>query len=251
MFFYFLYCKCNFTGWHGEKEKASQVCYWLFQVFERERLNGHYGVTAYTIGHTFSSIPYLLLMSLIPGGVVYYLTGLHQGCLHFVYFISVLFVSVMLVESLMMIVTSMVPNFLMGIITGSGILGVMMLTGGFYRLRTDLPKVLWRYPLYYISIHKYAYQGLFKNEFEGLTFTNNQVGGPRIISGEEMLRNSWQIEVDHSKWFELSILLGMVLLYRILFLVIIKSIEKVKPIVAAFKWMTTSKSHWWWILDFA
>ncbi|KAF7803751.1 ABC transporter G family member 11-like [Senna tora] len=205
------------------------------KVFERERLNGHYGVTAYIIGHTCSAIPYLLLMSVIPGALVYYLTGLQKGGQHFLYFTCVLFVSVMLVESLMMIVASMVPNFLMGIITGSGILGVMMLNGGFYRLPGDLPKFFWRYPLYYISIHKYAYQGLFKNEFEGLTFSNNKVGAASIMSGKEMLRNSWQIEVDHSKWVDLSILLGMVVLYRILFLVILKIIEKVKPIIAAFK----------------
>lgn len=135
----------------------------------------------------------------------------------------------------MMIVALMVPNFLMGIISGAGILGVMMLSGGFYRLPSDLPKPFWRYPLHYISIHKYAYQGLFKNEFEGVILSTNQMVGPMNISGEEMLKTLWQVEVKHSKWVDLFILLGMVVLYRILFLVIIKSIEKVKPIVAASK----------------
>ncbi|KAL1289583.1 hypothetical protein HN51_057995 [Arachis hypogaea] len=211
------------------------------KVFEKERLNGHYGVTAYIIGQTLSSIPYILLISLIPGALVYYLTNLHHSCQHFVYFTCVLFVSVMLVESLMMIVASMVPNFLTGIITGCGILGVMMLNGGFYKLPSDLPKPIWKYPLYYISIHKYAYQGLFKNEFEGLIFTNknnnDQVGEHmKNISGEEMLRDLWEVEMCHSKWVDLFILLGMLVLYRVLFLVIIKAMEKVKPIVAAFKW---------------
>ncbi|XP_054800823.1 ABC transporter G family member 1-like isoform X2 [Prosopis cineraria] len=204
------------------------------KVFERERLNGHYGVAAYTIGHTFSCIPFLLLMSLIPGAIVYYLTGLHQGGQHFLYFASVLFISVMLVESFMMIVASMLPNFLMGMIAGAGVLGVMMLNGGFYRLPSELPRFLWRYPCYYISIHRYAYHGLFKNEFEGLTFSISEEGRPRIISGEEMLRNSWQIDVENSKWIDLLILVGMAILYRSLFIVIVKSIEKVKPIVAAF-----------------
>ena len=165
-------------------------------MFERERLNGHYGVTAFTIGNTLSSVPFVLLMSLFPGALVYYLVGLHQGHQQFIYFISVLFVSVLLVEGLMMIVASMVPNFLLGIIFGSGILGVMMLDGGFYRLPSDIPKPFWRYPLHYISFHKYAYQGLLKNEFQGLTFTNNQVGGPMTISGEEILRSLWQEEIS-------------------------------------------------------
>ncbi|KAL5148765.1 ABC transporter G family member 11 [Glycine soja] len=203
------------------------------KVFERERLNGHYGVTAFTIGNTLSSVPFLLLMSLIPGALVYYLVGLHQGHEHFVYFIFMLFTSVFLVEGLMMIVASMVPNFLMGIIVGSGILGIMMLDGGFYRLPSDIPKPFWRYPLHYISFHKYAYQGLFKNEFQGLTFPSNQVGAHMTIHGEHILRHIWQMEVNYSKWVDVGILVGMAVLYRILFLVIIKSFEKVKPISSA------------------
>lgn len=81
------------------------------------------------------------------------LVGLHQGHEQFVYFISLLFISVFLVEGLMMIIASMVPNFLMGIVFGSGILGVMMLDGGFYRLPSDIPKPFWKYPLHYISFH--------------------------------------------------------------------------------------------------
>jgi len=38
----------------------------------------------------------------------------------------------MLVEGLMMIVAALVPDFLMGIITGAGIQGVMMLNCGFF-----------------------------------------------------------------------------------------------------------------------
>ncbi|CAJ2678127.1 unnamed protein product [Trifolium pratense] len=199
------------------------------KVFERERLSGHYGVTAFTIGNTLSSIPFLLLMSLIPGTLVYYLVGLHLGHEQFLYFISMLFISVFLVEGLMMIVASMVSNFLIGIIIGTGILGMMMLDGGFYRLPSDIPNPFWKYPLHYISFHKYAYQGLFKNEFQGLTFTtSNQV----IVSGEDILKNLWQMEMNYSKWVDFTILVGMALVYRILFLIIIKSFEKVKPMVA-------------------
>ena len=140
----------------------------------------------------------------------------------------------MLVESLMMAVASMVPNFLMGIITGAGIQGLMVLGGGFFRYPNDLPKPFWRYPLYYIAFHKYAYQGLFKNEFEGLTFPRDNAGGPINLRGEEILRDTWQVEMSYSKWVDLAILLGMVAFYRILFLVIIKTIENVKPVVANF-----------------
>ncbi|KAB1226064.1 ABC transporter G family member 11 [Morella rubra] len=203
------------------------------KIFGRERLNGHYGVGAYVFGNSFSSIPYLLLISIVPGAIAYYLVGLQRSFEHFAYFVSVLFVCMMLVESLMMIVASIVPDFLMGIITGAGIQGVMMLNGGFFRLPNDLPKPFWRYPMYYIAFHKYANQGFFKNEFEGLTFPNEQAGGSLTITGDEILRNTWQVEMGYSKWIDLAILFGMVILYRVMFWGIIKASEKVKPMIKA------------------
>jgi hypothetical protein len=129
----------------------------------------------------------------------------------------------------MMIVASIVPDFLMGIITGAGIQGVMMLNGGFFRLPDDLPKPFWKYPMYYVSFHKYAFQGFYKNEFEGLVFPNNQGGK---ISGEEILKGYWQVEMGYSKWVDLAILCGMVVVYRLLFLGIIKAVEKLRPIIS-------------------
>ncbi|KAF5191858.1 Abc transporter g family member, partial [Thalictrum thalictroides] len=201
------------------------------KIFERERLNGHYGVAAFVFGNTFSSIPYLLLISLVPGAIAYFLVGLQSGIDHFVYFALVLFACMMLVESLMMIVASIVPDFLMGIITGAGIQGVMMLNGGFFRLPNDLPKPFWRYPMYYIAFHKYANEGFYKNEYEGLKFPNNQTGGAPTISGEEILRDVWQLQMGYSKWVDLFVLLGMVVLYRLMFFSIIKTAEKVKPLI--------------------
>lgn len=141
----------------------------------------------------------------------------------------------MLVESLMMIVASLVPDFLMGIITGAGIQGVMMLNGGFFRLPNDLPKPFWRYPMYYVAFHKYANQGFYKNEFEGLRFPNDLAGGSATITGEEVLRSFWQVEMGYSKWVDLAVLIGMVVVYRLMFLGIIKASEKMKPMIRSFK----------------
>ncbi|KAK9228618.1 hypothetical protein WN944_021571 [Citrus x changshan-huyou] len=187
------------------------------KIFGRERLNGHYGVASFVLSNSFSSTPYLLLISLIPGAIAYYLTGLQKNIGHFLYFVLGLFVSMMLVESLMMIVASIVPDFLMGIITGAGIQGIMMLNGGFFRLPNDLPKPVWKYPMYYIAFHRYAFQGFYKNEFEGLTFPNNQAGGPPTITGKEVLTNIWQVDMGHTKWVDLAILFGMLFFYRFLF----------------------------------
>ena len=192
------------------------------QVFERERLNGHYGTGTFVISNTFSALPYLLLVSLIPGVISYYLTGLQNDIQHFTYYILVLFTCMMLVESLMMIVASVVPNFLMGIILGAGIQGLMLLAGGFFRKPHSMPKAFWTYPLYNIAFHKYAFQGLYKNEFEGMKYHVLEGGKWHVTTGEYILKHDWQLEMGYSKWVDLAILLGMVVLYRVLFLVIIK-----------------------------
>ncbi|KAI4385547.1 hypothetical protein MLD38_003560 [Melastoma candidum] len=201
----------------------------IFQIFGRERLNGHYGVGAFVVGNSLSSMPFLFIISIIPGAIAYYLVGLQRSFEHFAYFALLLFVCMMLVESLMMIVASIVPDFLMGIITGAGIQGVMMLNGGFFRLPNDLPKPFWRYPMYYIAFHKYANQGFYKNEFLGLSFPGEVAGvGESRISGKQVLRNFWEMEMGYSKWVDLGILLGMVVFYRVIFFGVVKLKEKMK-----------------------
>ncbi|XP_061355519.1 uncharacterized protein LOC133300048 [Gastrolobium bilobum] len=201
------------------------------KVFERERLNGHYGITAFLIGNILSVVPYMLMISLIPGGIAYYLCGLHKGLENFMYFTSLLFAIMMWVESLMLVVGSVSPNYVIGMFIAGGIAGLMILTGGFYRLPNDIPKPLWKYPLYYVSFLKYAFQGSFKNEFEGLTFSIEQDGGTKTISGRQVLIESWHVEMGHSKWVDLAIMFAMIVLYRVLFLAITKSKEKLKPSV--------------------
>ncbi|RZC92680.1 hypothetical protein C5167_028455 [Papaver somniferum] len=199
-------------------------------IFDRERLNGHYGVAAFVIGNTLSSIPYLLIISLIPVAIVYYLVGLQKGLDHFLFFVLIIFLSVMVVESLMMLLASMVPNYLMGIIVGAGIQGMMVLNAGFVRLPDDIPEVFWKYPNYYIAFHRYAIEGLYKNEFEGLNFTRNQGEGSPIITGAEIIETTWQMP-GYSKWIDIGVLFGMVVFYRLMFFFIIKMSEKIKPIL--------------------
>ncbi|KAK1440280.1 hypothetical protein QVD17_06105 [Tagetes erecta] len=198
------------------------------KIFERERLNGHYSAGAFAIANTLSSLPYLFLVSVIPGAVAYYLTGLREGLDHFAYYTLVIFSCMLVVESIMMIVAGIVSNYLMGIIVGAGIQGFLMLSGGFFCLPNDLPDPFWKYPVYYIAFHKYAFQGLYKNEFEGVRYVYTEAGVQKMMDGEQILRETWQVEMGYSKWVDLLIIFGMVVVCRILFCVIIMIVEKVK-----------------------
>ncbi|KAG6394501.1 hypothetical protein SASPL_145088 [Salvia splendens] len=196
------------------------------KIFTRERLNGHYSVAAFMVGNTISSFPYLLLVTVIPGAMAYYLVGLQRDTSHFAYFVLLLLSCMMLVESLMMAVATIVPNFLVGIIAGAGIQGIMILNDGFFRLPNDIPKVFWKFPVYYISFQRYANEGFYKNEFEGLVLPDGHSGQ---ISGEEILGRVWQMEMGRSKWVDLGVVIGMVVVYRLLFWGIVTATEVIKP----------------------
>ncbi|WVZ62732.1 hypothetical protein U9M48_012442 [Paspalum notatum var. saurae] len=158
-----------------------------------------------------SSTPYLGIISIIPGAIAYYLTGLQRGVDHFIYFAAVPWACTMLVEGLMMIVAALVPDYLLGIITDSGI-----------RSQVTSPKLIWKYPIYYIYYHKYATLGLYNNEFLGLVFEDQRLGRGLTVSGDYILKTKLQVEMGYSKWVDLAILLAMVFIYRVLFLVTIK-----------------------------
>ncbi|KAL2478885.1 ABC transporter G family member 11 [Forsythia ovata] len=198
------------------------------KVFQRERLNGHYGVTAFVISNTLSAMPFLILITFISGTVCYFMVHLHPGFIHYLFFVLCLYASVTVVESLMMAIASVVPNFLMGIIIGAGIQGIFMLVSGYFRLPNDIPKPFWRYPMSYISFHFWALQGQYQNDLKGLVFDNQTPDLPKI-PGEYILEYVFQIDVNRSKWTDLSVLFSMIIIYRIIFFIMIKTNEDVTP----------------------
>ncbi|KAK4428217.1 ABC transporter G family member 11 [Sesamum alatum] len=203
------------------------------KVFQRERLNGHYGVSAFVISNTLSAMPFLILITFISGTVCYFMVRLHPGFSHYLFFVLCLYASVTVVESLMMAIASVVPNFLMGIIIGAGIQGIFMLVSGYFRLPNDIPKPVWRYPMSYISFHFWALQGQYQNDLKGLIFDNQSPDLPKI-PGEYILENVFQIDVHRSKWVDLSVLFSMIIIYRIIFFIMIKVNEDVTPWVRGY-----------------
>ncbi|XP_050380286.1 ABC transporter G family member 11 [Argentina anserina] len=198
------------------------------KVFQRERLNGHYGVTAFVLSNTFSAMPFLILITFLAGTVCYFMVGLHPGFEHYLFFVLCLYACVTVVESLMMAIASVVPNFLMGIIIGAGIQGIFMLVSGYFRLPNDIPKPVWRYPMSYISFHFWALQGQYQNDLAGLLF-DNETPDQFKIPGDYILTTVFQIDTSRSKWIDLSVIFSMIVVYRLIFFIMIKFSEDVSP----------------------
>ncbi|KAJ6670791.1 ABC TRANSPORTER G FAMILY MEMBER 13 [Salix viminalis] len=163
-----------------------------------------------------------------------------SGFNHYVFFCLNIFGSISVIESLMMVVASLVPNFLMGLITGAGIIGILMMTSGFFRLLPDIPKVFWRYPVSYVNFGSWGLQGAYKNDMIGLEFDPLVPGGPKL-KGEEVLTTVLGISLDHSKWWDLAAVLFILVGFRLLFFAILKFKERTLPMLRTINSRRTMK----------
>ncbi|KAH1224249.1 ABC transporter G family member 15 [Glycine max] len=198
------------------------------KVFYKERLNGYYGVGVYILSNFLSSFPFVAVMSIATGTITYYMVKFRTEFSHYVYICLDLIGCIAVVESSMMIIASLVPNFLMGLIIGAGYIGVMMMTAGYFRQIPDLPKIFWRYPISYINYGAWGLQGAFKNDMIGMEFDSLEPGGPKL-KGEIILKTMLGIRVDISKWWDLVAVMIILVLLRVLFFFILKFKERAAP----------------------
>lgn len=91
-------------------------------VFYHERKNGHYGVAVYTLSNFLSAFPFLVSVSIATASITFFMVKAHNDFSHYAYFAMSIYTGIAIVESIMMVVASVVPNFLMGIAAGAGIM---------------------------------------------------------------------------------------------------------------------------------
>jgi hypothetical protein len=105
--------------YHGTSSVLIKLSIFM-QVFYKERLNGYYGVAVYTLSNFLSSFPYLTVMSFGTSSITYYMVKFRSEFSNFLYVFMALLSSIATVESCMMTIASLVPNYLMGFVIGSG-----------------------------------------------------------------------------------------------------------------------------------
>ncbi|XP_061359630.1 ABC transporter G family member 15-like [Gastrolobium bilobum] len=198
------------------------------KVFYKERLNGYYGIAVYILSNFLSSFPFVAVMSIASATITYYMVKFRPEFSHLLYICLDLIGCIAVVESSMMIIASLVPNFLMGVIIGAGYIGLMMMTAGYFRQIHDLPKIFWRYPISYINYAAWGLEGAYKNDMIGLEFDPLVPGGPKL-KGEIVLTTMLGMQVDYSKWWDLAAVMVLLILCRVLFFFILKFKERAAP----------------------
>ncbi|BAT91171.1 hypothetical protein VIGAN_06248400 [Vigna angularis var. angularis] len=198
------------------------------KVFYKERMGGYYGVGVYILSNFLSSFPFLAVMSTATGAISYYMVKSSSEFSHFLYITLDLLGCIAVVESSMMVIASLVPNFLMGLTIGAGYIGLMMMTSGFFRPLPDIPKFFWRYPISYINYGAWGLEGAFKNDLIGMEFDPLEPGDPKL-KGEFILKTMLGIQVDNSKWWDIAAIMIILILLRVLFFFILKFKERAAP----------------------
>lgn len=190
------------------------------KIYACEESNQHSGALVFLLGQLLASIPFLFLISVSSSLIFYFLIGLRDEFSLLMYFVLNFFTCLLVNEGLTLVVASIWQDAFWSILTLVCIHVLMMLSAGYFRLRSALPGPVWTYPLSYIAFHTYAIQGLLENEYIGTSFAVGQV---RSISGYQALRSAYDISPNsNSKWGNLLVLFLMAVGYRILVFVLLR-----------------------------
>ncbi|KAL8159438.1 hypothetical protein V2J09_000975 [Rumex salicifolius] len=176
------------------------------RVYYKERHNGYYGVAVYILSNFISSFPYLVVVALATGSISWYMVKFRNEFSHFVYYCLIIFGSISAVESCMMVIASVVPNYMMGLVIGAG--------------NSD------------DDLRLLSFDLRSSQEFDPL------VPGDPKLKGSVLIRTMFGIPMDHSKWVDLAALYLIVLSYRIIFFLVLKFKERAMPV---FKTMYAKK----------
>ncbi|KAL5059309.1 hypothetical protein RYX36_030913, partial [Vicia faba] len=191
------------------------------KVFYGERSKGHCGEAAFVISNIISSFPFIFLISISSGIIIYFMVQFHPGLSNLAFFCINLFCCLSVVESCIMLVAAVVPNVMMGIGAGTGFIIFMMMPSQIFRPLNDIPKIFWRYPMSYLSFAAWAVQGQYKNDMLGVEFDPLLPGDPKV-TGEQILPILFGVPLSHGKWLDLVMLIILLFVHRFLLFLVIR-----------------------------
>lgn len=139
-------------------------------IFAKERANGFYGPALFLTANFLTGVPFLFSFSLIFSLVVYWLSNFRPGAEAFFAWTAWLFLDLLAAESLVILISSLVPIFVVALAGTAFANGLWMCTGGFL-VPTRVLNPFWRYIFHYIDYQSYVFQAMMVNEFSHRNYT--------------------------------------------------------------------------------
>ncbi|EEH36424.2 ATP-binding cassette sub-family G member 4 [Paracoccidioides lutzii Pb01] len=190
-------------------------------TFIKERSNGLYGPLSFVISNFIIGIPFLFLITIIFAIVSFWLVNYQNTATGFFTFVMWLFLDLLAAESLVVLIASLFPNFVIALALTAFTNGLWMCVGGFMVSPTVL-NVFWRYVFHYIDYQAYVFQGMMVNEFATRTFEcgpgcqcmfASELASECKIAGIGVLQSFGYATGRTGKW--VGILLAITAVYRV------------------------------------
>lgn len=133
-------------------------------IYTKERANGLYGPTAFMIANFVIGIPYLFIITILFSVISYWLGNFRPTADGFWTWVLWLFLDLLAAESLVVLLSSLIPIFVVALAATAFANGLWMCVNGFM-VQPETLNVFWRYVFHYIDYQAYVFRGMMVNEF--------------------------------------------------------------------------------------
>ncbi|KAF1969337.1 ATP-binding cassette transporter-like protein [Bimuria novae-zelandiae CBS 107.79] len=162
-------------------------------LYTKERLNGLYGPTAFLLANFFIGIPYLFLITILFSVVAYWLGNFRPSAEAFWTWVMWLFLDLVAAESLVVLLSSLIPIFVVALAATAFANGLWMCVNGFM-VEPQTLNVFWRYVFHYIDYQAYVFRGMMVNEFGKRKYACEVVEGACRCMYKSALEDQCMIE---------------------------------------------------------
>jgi len=151
-------------------------------LYTKERANGLYGPTAFMIANFVIGIPYLFIITILFSVVAYWLGNFNPTAKAFWTWVMWLFLDLLAAESLVVLLSSLIPIFVVTLAATAFANGLWMCVNGFM-VQPETLNVFWRYVFHYIDYQAYVFRGMMVNEFGSRNYACERLadGGCRCL----------------------------------------------------------------------
>ncbi|DBA02983.1 TPA: hypothetical protein N0F65_003171 [Lagenidium giganteum] len=176
-------------------------------VFVRERANNALNVVSYVSANFLATLPGIFFIALTASLLLVNLAGIYG----FGWYLLNLFLSLVVAESLMHVIGSMVSHYIQGIAIAAAIYGMFMLCEGFMLPRSAIPNYwIWAY---YLAFHTYSFESFVFKHFSVIT-------GSKEIAAQAVLTRLGMTDVDVPR--NMCILLGYSIGLQVIYTIILR-----------------------------
>ncbi|KAM0716807.1 hypothetical protein Q7P37_007610 [Cladosporium fusiforme] len=147
-------------------------------VYVRERANGLYGPALFLFVNFLVGLPFLFGFSVGFSSLVYWLCNFRPSLEGYLTWVLWLFLDLVAAESLVVLVSSIIPVFVASLALTAFLNGLWMCTGGFL-VPVGTLNPFWKYLFHYIDYQTYVFQGMMVNEFAERSYSctrNTDIG---------------------------------------------------------------------------